>query len=147
MKKLSCICLTITILLIFLSYVSSCTKKTETKPESVANRLFEKQWIVDSLFNNYTGSNTGTLVYVRGGSNNSQNLDDAIVVMLPNGQQQFHFNGADYNYTYSFQNSDSTELLIHNPNADYARIVNLTDTHLTVYDSTHSALSYYVYKP
>jgi hypothetical protein len=113
----------------------------------ISNVLLGKQWIVDSLYENYNGSNPGTLVYVRGGSGNIQNLDNYIVILWPDNTQFFIVNGINTTYTYSFQNSDSTELLLNNPGADYARIVNLTATHLTVYDSTNSALSYYVYKP
>jgi hypothetical protein len=153
MKKLSCLLSVVLILFAFQMPISSCTK-TETKTDTVivkvtpiSSLLLGKQWIVDSLYQNYTGSNPGTRVYARGGTNNTQNLDDAIVVMWPDGGQLFFYNGIYYNYTYTFRNSDSTELLIHNPNPDYARIVNLTNDHLTIYDSTNSALSYYKYKP
>jgi|SRR5450631_189319 len=153
MKKLSCLLTVVTILFVFQMPISSCTK-TETVTDTVlvkvtpiSSLLLGKQWIVDSLFQNYTGSNPGTRVYARGGTNNTQNLDDAIVVMWPDGGQLFFYNGIYYNYTYTFRNSDSTELLIHNPNPDYARVVNLTNDHLTIYDSTNSALSYYKYKP
>ena|SRR5664279_119227 len=157
MKKLSCFLSVAAILFVFQMPISSCTK-TETVTDTllvtqhvitypIANLLLGKQWIVDSLFQNYTASSPGTRVYARGGSNNTQNLDNAIVVMWPDGGQLFFYNGAYYNYTYSFRNSDSTELLIHNPNVDYARIVDLTTNHLTIYDSTNSALSYYEYKP
>jgi len=169
MKKLSSIVTATTILFVSQLSFLSCTK-TETKTVTVtdtvtktvtdtvmitnhiitypiSNLLLGKQWIVDSLYQNYNASNPGTLVYVRGGTNNTQNLDNAIVIMWPDGGQLFFYNGTYYNYTYTFQNSDSTELLIHNPNPDYARIVDLTNDHLTIYDSTNSALSYYVYKP
>jgi hypothetical protein len=171
MKKLFPLATLLSVIFIGQFIFSSCTKtetktvtvtdtvtKTITKTDTllitqhvitypISSLFLEKQWIVDSLYQNYTGSNTGTLVYARGGSGNTQNLDDAIVVMWPDGGQLFHLNGNYYNYTYSFLNADSTALLIHNPNPDYARIVNLTATHLTIYDSTNSALSYYVYKP
>jgi hypothetical protein len=106
-----------------------------------------KQWIVDSLFENYSGSNPGNLVYERGGKNNVQNLDNYVVIMWPDGTQFFANNGSYLTYNFTFQNSDSTELLLHNPNIDYARIVTLTNNRLTIYDSTNSALSYYEYKP
>jgi hypothetical protein len=177
MKKFSCLLIAGAMLFICQLSVSSCTKtetktvtvtdtvtKTVTKTVTdtlrdtvlvtnhvitypIANLLLGKQWIVDSLFHNYNGSGQGTPVYKRGGSGNLQNLDDAIVIMWPDGGQLFFYSGNYYNYTYSFQNADSTELLIHNPNDDYARIVDLTNNHLTVYDSTNSALSYYEYKP
>ena len=157
MKRLFPLTTVFSILCICQFVFSSCTK-TETKTVTVtdtvtkivypvSNLLLGKQWIVDSLFQNYNASNPGTLVYARGGSNNTLNLDNTIVVMWQGGEQLFYNNGAYYNFTYTFQNADSTELLIHNPNADYARILNLTQTHLTVYDSTNSQLSYYEYKP
>jgi hypothetical protein len=113
----------------------------------ISSVLLGKQWIVDSLYESYNVSNPGTLVYVRGGSGNTQNLDNYVVILWPDGTQFFANNGTYITYTYSFQNSDSTELLLNNPGIDYARIVNLTATHMTIYDSTNSALSYYVYKP
>ena len=163
MKKLFSITIAIMIFLVSQVTISSCSKtvtNTDTVTKIVtdtvishiitypiSNVLLSKQWIVDSLYENYNGSNPGTLVYVRGGSGNVQNLDNYIVILWPDGTQFFINNGSNTTYTYTFQNSDSTELLLNNPTADYARIVNLTNTHLTIYDSTNSALSYYVYKP
>jgi hypothetical protein len=167
MKKLFSLATAISILWVCQLSFSSCTKtqtNTVTVTDTVtkvvtdtitkhvitypiSNLLLGKQWIVDSLYANYTNSNPGTLVYVRGGTNNAQNLDNYIVIMWPDGTQFFINNGSYTNYTYTFQNSDSTELLLNNPNVDYARIVDLTDNYLTIYDSTNSALSYYVYKP
>jgi hypothetical protein len=148
MKKRPAYLTTIIILIISQLIFWSCTKTvTNTVDNSVSARLLGKQWIVDSLFQNYSGSNPGTRVYARGGTNNVQNLDNSIVIMWPDGTQFFINNGSYLTYTFTFQNSDSTELLIHNPNNDYARIVTLNANHLTVYDSTNSALSYYEYKP
>ena len=135
--------------------VSSCSKtvtKTDTvvkivADSSVAERLMGKQWIVDSLFNGYTATTKGTLVYSRGSSNNIQNLDNYIVIMWPDGTQFFANSGSYATYTYSFKSADSLNLLINNTKADYARIVTLDAKHLTIYDSTNSALSYYDYKP
>ena len=148
MKKIRPFAAIIAMLWLIQFALSSCSKTgTNTVDNSVSARLMAKQWIVDSLFENYTASNPGTLVYVRGGTNNVQNLDNAIVIMWQDGTQSFIYNGAYSSFAYVFRNSDSTELLINNPNADYARIVELTATHLTIYDSTNSALSYYSYKP
>jgi hypothetical protein len=173
MKKLFPLATAITILWVSQLTFSSCSK-TETKTVTdtvtktvtdtvtkvvtdtivkhvitypISNLLLGKQWIVDSLFENYNGTNPGTLVYKRGGTGNVQNLDNYIVILWPDGTQFFINNGSYITYTYTFQNSDSTELLLHNPNADYARIVDLTNTRLTIYDSTNSALSYYEFKP
>jgi len=143
--------------------VSSCSKTVTTtdtvvktitdtviknvSDNSVAGLLMGKQWIVDSLFNGYTATSKGTLVYSRGAANNIQNLDNYIVIMWPDGTQFFANSGTYATYTYSFQSADSLNLLIINTKADYARIVELNTKHLTIYDSTNSALSYYDYKP
>jgi hypothetical protein len=135
--------------------VSSCSKtvtKTDTvvkivADNSVAALLMGKQWIVDSLFNGYTATNKGTLVYSRGATNNAQNLDNYIVIMWPDGTQFFANSGTYATYTYSFRSADSLNLLINNTKADYARIVELNAKLLTIYDSTNSALSYYHNKP
>ncbi len=148
MKKIYSYTTIIAIIFVCQLTLSSCTKTvTSNADNSVSARFLSKQWIVDSLFENYSGSNPGTLVYKRGGSNNAQDLDGYIVIMWPDGTQFFINNGAYVTNTYSFQNSDSTELLLNNPGPDYARIITLTNTHLTIYDSTNSALSYYEYKP
>ena len=163
MKKL--ISLTAILLILFFTQttVSSCSKtvtKTDTvvktvtdtvvkmvTDNSVEELLMGKQWIVDSLFNGYTATSKGTLVYSRGGTSNAQNLDNVIIIMWPDGTQFFASSGNYITYTYSFRSADSLNLLINNTKADYARIVELNTNHLTIYDSTNSALSYYHYKP
>ena len=151
MKKLISLAAIFLILFFSQTMVSSCSK-TDTvvkivADSSVAERLMGKQWIVDSLFNGYTATTKGTLVYSRGSSNNLQNLDNYIVIMWPDGTQFFANSGSYATYTYSFKSADSLNLLINNTKADYARIVTLDAKHLTIYDSTNSALSYYDYKP
>jgi hypothetical protein len=151
MKKLIPLAAIFLILFFSQTMVSSCSK-TDTvvkivADSSVAERLMGKQWIVDSLFNGYTATTKGTLVYSRGSSNNLQNLDNYIVIMWPDGTQFFANSGSYATYTYSFKSADSLNLLINNTKADYARIVTLDAKHLTIYDSTNSALSYYDYKP
>jgi hypothetical protein len=174
LKKLLTITITLSILLVTQISNSSCSKtitntvtdtvrvtKTVTDSikvtdtltkylpfsSSVAGLLFGKQWIVDSLFENYNGSGQGTLVYKRGAAGNIQNLDNFVVIMWPDGTQTFANGGSYVTYSYTFRSADSTNLLINNTTADYARIVYLTTNNLTIYDSTNSALSYYVYKP
>ena len=151
MKKLIFLAAIFLILFFSQTMVSSCSK-TDTvvkivADSSVAERLMGKQWIVDSLFNGYTATTKGTLVYSRGSANNLQNLDNYIVIMWPDGTQFFANSGSYATYTYSFKSADSLNLLINNTKADYARIVTLDAKHLTIYDSTNSALSYYDYKP
>ena len=151
MKKLISLAAIFLILFFSQTMVSSCSK-TDTvvkivADSSVAERLMGKQWIVDSLFNGYTATSKGTLVYSRGATNNAQNLDNYIVIMWPDGTQFFANSGSYATYTYSFKSADSLNLLINNTKADYARIVELNASLLTIYDSTNSALSYYHYKP
>ena len=155
MKKLFSLATFVSILLICQTSITSCSKtvtKTDTvvknvSDTSLASLLMGRQWIVDSLFNGYTATSKGTLVYSRGAQNNIQNLDNYIVIFWPDGTQFFANSGSYITYTYSFKSADSLNLLINNSKADYARIVKLDAKHLTIYDSTNSALSYYDYKP
>jgi hypothetical protein len=69
--------------LLFISVVflsSSCTKTNaviKTRTPSLMELLIGKQWIYDSAYTNYTGPNTGTVVYARRSSNNTYMRDDA----------------------------------------------------------------------
>ncbi|HEY5370702.1 MAG TPA: hypothetical protein VIJ75_17085 [Hanamia sp.] len=154
----------LSLLLFFVSFAifSSCTKtvtitntitKTDTLTQfvtnnSILNLLTSKQWIPDSVYTNYTGPNTGTLVYVRGANNNTKNLDADRFTFWPDGSQDWFINGAYYSYSWSFvSTTDSTKLLINNTAADYARILTLTSNYLTLYDSTNSGLAHYAFKP
>jgi hypothetical protein len=163
MKRLFSFATFVSILLICQTTITSCSKtvtKTDTVTKtitdtvvknvsttSLSSLLMGRQWIVDSLFNGYTATSKGTLVYSRGAQNNTQNLDNYIVIFWPDGTQFFANSGSYFTYTYSFKSADSLNLLINNTKADYARIVELDVKHLTIYDSTNSALSYYDYKP
>jgi len=163
MKRLFSLAMIVSILLICQTTITSCSKtvtRTDTviktvtdtvvknvSTTSLSSLLMGRQWIVDSLFNGYTATSKGTLVYSRGAQNNTQNLDNYIVIFWPDGTQFFANSGSYFTYTYSFKSADSLNLLINNTKADYARIVELNAKHLTIYDSTNSALSYYDYKP
>jgi hypothetical protein len=163
MKRLFSLATIVSILLICQTTITSCSKtvtKTDTVTKTITDTVFKnvsntslasllmgRQWIVDSLFNGYTATSKGTLVYSRGAQNNTQNLDNYIVIFWPDGTQFFANSGSYFTYTYSFKSADSLNLLINNTKADYARIVELDAKHLTIYDSTNSALSYYDYKP
>ena len=160
MKKLLTASVILSILFVSQISNSSCSKTntvtntvtdTVTKyiqyPPTVSGLLLGKQWIVDSLYFNYSASSPGTLVYARGGSGNTQNLDNFIVIFWPDNTQTFADAGSYVYYPFSYRSADSTNLLINNTKADYARIVKLSTNYLTIYDSTNSQLSYYVYKP
>jgi hypothetical protein len=112
--------------------------------------LANKQWILDSVYNNYTGPGTGTLIYARGSNSNSINYDKVrSVYWRGGGADAYNSAGTYFSYNWKLTNSDSTSLLISNGNTPlyYARILNLTASRLTVYDSTSSALDIQIYKP
>src|SRR5258708_7211801 len=137
MKKLFSLAAIVSILLICQTTITSCSKtvtKTDTVTKtitdtvvknvsntSLSSLLMGRQWIVDSLFNGYTATSKGTLVYSRGAQNNLQNLDNFIVIFWPDGTQFFANSGSYFTYTYSFKSADSLNLLINNAKADYAR--------------------------
>jgi hypothetical protein len=169
MKTLSLFAVLAITLIVSQSTISSCTKtvtKTVTVTDtvtntvtdtvtkyavnnSVANLLFGKQWIVDTLYNGYSASNAGTIAYIRGGSGNTENLDNYSVIFWADGNQ-FFTNSTNNSYSifpYSFRSADSTNFVVNNPSPDYGRIITLTLTRLVIYDSTGSGLSFYVYKP
>ena len=163
MKKLFSLAMVVSILLICQTTITSCSKtvtKTDTVTKTVTDTvvknvsntslsslLMGRQWIVDSLFNGYTATSKGTLVYARGGQTNTQNLDNIIIIFWPDGTQFVANSGSYLIYPYSFKSADSLNILVNNTKADYARIVELNAKHLTIYDSTNSALSYYDFKP
>ena len=143
------------VVILFLSQltISSCSKtKTVTVTKiltdsSVLGFLTEKQWISDSVYINYTGPNSGTLVYARGSNNNLQDYNTVRVLFWKDGAQDFFWNGTYNQYQWSFTGSDSSNILILHPAPDYARILKLNANYLTIYDSTFSGLAVYIYKP
>ena len=137
------------ILLFFILFIClfSCTKTTYVLNNSKLYLLTQKQWIVDSIYSNYNKSNAGTLVYSRGSINNIQDYSTNRVVFWPDGKQDFFTQGTYNSYLWSFTGPDSTEILVINTTQDYARILKLDPTHLTLYDSTNSALAKYIYFP
>ena len=152
MKKKLTLAASFIILFFTQATISSCSKSSTTPPEktTVAGLLMGKEWIVDSLFYNYTpgSQGTSTRVYTRGSSNNVYNLDNYIVIFLRDGTQLYSPSPDSFiPYSYSFLSADSLNMRINNPNPDYARIVKLDANSLTLYDSTNSGISYYKLKP
>jgi hypothetical protein len=165
----------LSILLLFVSIIAlsslpSCSKDTVTvvkndttiikdtfsivgKDTSTLGLLTAKQWIMDSIYYNHNGAGTGTLVYARGRSNNTVNADGVRVVFWMDGSEDnFSVSGTYLPLQWSFVNGDSSEIYTppyptYVPNGDYGRIVKLDVTHLTLYDSTNSALDIFIYKP
>jgi hypothetical protein len=168
--KLSILLLIVSI--VALSSLPSCSKDTVTvvkndtltvtvkdtfttvvNDSSTLGLLTQKQWIFDSVYYSYTGAGTGSLVYARGSNLNSVNLDNARAVFWKDGSEDnFTYNGVYLPLQWSFVNGDSSEIYTppystYFPNGEYARILKLTATYLTLYDSTNSILDIFVYKP
>ncbi len=158
MKRLFPFLALLCLIVVFQVTGSSCTKTNSVtntvmdtvvvvQPDnSVFHLLMGKQWQVDSLYYNYAGPNTGTLIYARGGANNSQDLSNVYSVFWPDGGQLFYNGYGYYDYHFVFRDADSANLLIQNVQPDYVRIVQLTTTRLTLFDSTSVAISYYSLK-
>jgi hypothetical protein len=151
MKRFLKLIATILVFLPCLSTNLSCSKTSSHDlsqvNSSVSGLLMGKQWMVNSNYTNYTGPATGTLVYQRGGTNNTQHLDSYFIIFKPDSIQFFINTETSSNYFYTFLSSDSTELLINSNTADYARIVELNANQLTIFDSTNSELTFYITKP
>jgi hypothetical protein len=150
------------------TFITSCSKtvtKTVTVTDTVRTTVTDtvtkiavnnstlflftsKRWIVDSVYTNYTGANSGTLVYAKGNFNHTS-IDYSTIsgVFWPDGTT-YYFTGATYTpYTWSFTNSDSTEILVVNTAQDYGRILSLSTNYLVLYDSTNTSLVHYAYEP
>jgi hypothetical protein len=114
---------------------------TITKGPSIMSMLTGKQWEIDTVYWNYTGPGTGSLEYARGGATNVYDLDNWSSTYTVDG-----FFWADQNSTYisgqwNFTNNDSSIFEVNTPGygADYVRIISLTDSTFTAYDSTGHA--------
>lgn len=140
----------IAVVAIFFSNLSltSCTKKetvtvqdtvtVAAKPTTVS-LLAGTYWEMDSAISNYTKPGTGTLVYVRGGSGNTLNLDNNFYTWTSNGVEVAVENGTYYQFQWNFVNDDSSLLKIYsNTITDYARIISISSTRYVEYDSTGS---------
>lgn len=158
--------------IVIISCLPSCTKetiKTEIKTDTVTvtirttdtlrtvftdnstlGLITRKQWILDTVLNNYTGPGTGTLVYARGSGSNTYNFDQVRTIYWTGGNQDgYNSIGAYYPYTWKFNGSDSTAFVSSSTTfgAFHAKILKLDATHLTVFDSTNNALDVQIYKP
>lgn len=160
----------ILICIFFMSLFPSCTKetiKTVIETDTVTIRIVDtlrtvfndtsklglltrKQWILDTVYNGYTGPGTGALVYARGAANNTYNFDLVrSIYWLGGNEDNFNSIGAHYAWTWQFTSTDSTSFSVTNPQIGtyQAKILKLDATHLTVYDITNSALDIQILKP
>ena len=122
---------------------SSCKKSKTTTPPSVMSLFTGKQWIPDTIYINYTGPGTGTIVYIRGSNSNVQNYHDADRGIFWADGSEDAFDATGYTqWTWSFENTDSTSFTGNNGSVtNHVRIVNLDATHLTLQDSTYQTYS------
>jgi hypothetical protein len=123
-------------------YDTTIVKDTITTGSSILSMLTGKQWEIDTAYVNYTGPGTGSLVYVRGAINNTEDLDNVYSSYTADGfywalQGTFYSSGQ-----WHFTNNDSSTYVVNTPSfgADYVRIIKLTDNICWLYDSTGNAL-------
>ncbi len=123
-------------------YDTTIIKDTITPGPSILSMLTGKQWEIDTAYLSYTRPGTGSLIYVRGASNNVEDLDDVFSSYTADGfywalQGTFYSSGQWY-----FTNNDSSTYVVNTPTfgSDYVRIIKLTDSICWLYDSTGSAL-------
>ena len=156
--------------IVIISCLPSCTKETVTtvvKTDTVTIRITDtlrtvftdnstlglltrKQWILDTVFNNYTGPGTGTLVYARGSGSNTFDFSlSRTIFWLGWNLDTYNSIGDYYPYTWSFNGSDSTAILMKRSGQPtyHGKILKLDATHLTIFDSTNNALDIQIYKP
>jgi hypothetical protein len=123
-------------------YDTTIVKDTITTGPSILSMLTGKQWELDTAYLDYTSPGTGSLVYVRGATNNVEDLDNVHDTYTADGfywalQGSFYSSGQ-----WHFTNNDSSTYVVNTPTfgADYVRIIKLTDSTCWLYDSTGSAL-------
>jgi hypothetical protein len=135
----------LTVLLLAITTITSCTKDNTSVDTSVMGYLTQKQWQLDTLYNNYTGPGTGTIVFVRGGSSNTVNLTNVRDIYWPDGTTEYFDNSGTYSAgTWSITNADSTNLTA---GSSHGKILKLDATHFNFFDSANNALNIQVYKP
>jgi len=117
-------------------------KDTITTGPSILSMLTGKQWEIDTVYWQYTGPGTGSLEYARGGAGNAEDLDNYFSTYTVDGYFWALENSTYFSGQWNFTNNDSSTLLVNlsGVGPDYSRIIKLTDTTFTVYDSTNSAL-------
>ena len=120
--------------------VTNTVTVTDTVTVTVTDRstiglLTGKQWRPDTVYFNYPAS--PNLVYVRGRSGNSANLDNYRFVFWRNGKEDaFNVGGVPYQASnYTFTNTDST-ILFFPAVSIYQRILELSPNRARIFDST-----------
>lgn len=146
-------------LLLTASYLSSCTKTntrtvtktdtvTVTAPPSRLSLLTGKEWELDTVYWSYTGPGTGSVVYIRGGANNSQNLDNFYSTFTANGDWWAVENGTYFLGKWNFTDSDSTMIkTVVGATTEYDRFLSLTATKYVLYDSAAQVLDVTIVAP
>jgi hypothetical protein len=138
-------------LMLTLVNLISCTK-TNTKtvtvydtvtveaPPSTLSLLTGKQWELDSVYSNYTGPGTGTLIYARGAAGNAEDLDNYYATYTIDGQFWQDVNGSFTLSNWSFTNNDSATIKIVSTSSptDYYKVIGLSSTKYIIYDTIYN---------
>ena len=111
---------------------------TKTAGPSILAMFTGKQWEIDTVYSNSTGPGTGSLEYARGGTGNALNLDNWYSTYTSDGFFWTLENTAYYSGTWNFTNSDSSafEVTLSGVGTSHLRLISLTDSTFTAYDST-----------
>jgi hypothetical protein len=123
-------------------YDTTVVKDTLTTGHSILSMLTGKQWEIDTVYWNYTGPGTGSLEYARGGATNVEDLDNWYSTYTVDGFFWALENSTYLSGQWNFTNNDSSTFMVNlsGVGTSYVRIINLTDTTFTAYDSTGHAL-------
>jgi hypothetical protein len=119
----------IAIVFIFFSFFMSCKKENYSKPKTKTELLTSKTWVYEEYFREYNSSNT-VLVYKRGKSNNSFNLDLNKVTFRTDGTYtETTETGAILNGTWSFKNNETQTEVVNSVGTFTSSIVLLDENH------------------
>ena len=117
---------------------TTVVKDTITKGPSILSMFTGKQWELDTVYSNWTGPGTGSLEYAKGGATNVEDLDNYYSTYTIDGFFWALENTTYYSGTWNFTNSDSSafEVTLSGVGTSHLRLISLTDSTFTAYDST-----------
>jgi len=119
-------------------FLIACDKSSSTPQpkQTTMGFLTGKEWIYTEVYHDFDGS-SGTLIYKRGASDNSENWDAARVVYWPDGSTDEWGPTGSYIQGVWQMNNDSTQ--IHYTNSiginSYTRVMLLDQSNFVWYDS------------
>lgn len=115
--------------LICCGFLISCKKDKTNKPKTKTELLTSKTWIYDEYFREYNSSNT-VLVYKRGKSNNSFNLNLNKITFRPDGTYtETTETGTVLNGTWSFKDNETKTEVVNVAGTFTSNIILLDENH------------------